>query len=250
MEQIALTSGEEKAQVQSVLLLTDGLANCGLRTTSQIVTEMNLMQTQGIGAVYKNPPAAPSFGHGFNFPPVAFPQNTAAFSSPQLHQHQTLTVQASSRKRPRKQKQTVSPPPTKKPARQHQQVAVPPTTKKAPPSRKRQTTRASTKHKKSVKSSLQQNSTPSSMSQPSSSTGGFLSYLFNWGRQPEPASQPAPQPQPTLQKKKQQSSAVSLAAFPDFNVEKFDSRKVILNLSLICNFSPPIQLLWNCFSKC
>jgi len=121
MEQIALTSGKEKAQVQSVLLLTDGLANCGLMTTTQIIEQMNLMQTCGIGAVYK-PNPTPSFGFANNFLP--FPQSTATFQSPLLHQHQTLRQpqrrEPPSRKRPQRKGQTLCAPPTKKQAKQRQ----------------------------------------------------------------------------------------------------------------------------------
>ena len=48
MEQIALTCGGEKAQVQSVLLLTDGLANCWITQKNEIVAEM---QELSLGAV-------------------------------------------------------------------------------------------------------------------------------------------------------------------------------------------------------
>ncbi len=51
MEQIAVTNAEEKSQVQSVLLLTDGLANYGIRSTAEIVEQMKVMQDKGIGAV-------------------------------------------------------------------------------------------------------------------------------------------------------------------------------------------------------
>ncbi len=63
MEQIALTSDGEKAQVQSVLLLTDGLANCGTTTEEDIVAEIKNKQDHGIGAVSggaaKMPPHIP-----------------------------------------------------------------------------------------------------------------------------------------------------------------------------------------------
>ena len=51
MEQIALTSGGDNAQVQSVLLLTDGLANQGITSKEQILAEMKKMQEQGLHAV-------------------------------------------------------------------------------------------------------------------------------------------------------------------------------------------------------
>ena len=44
MEQIAFASGE-KAQVQSVLLLTDGLANEGIKTKDGILAEMTKLQS-------------------------------------------------------------------------------------------------------------------------------------------------------------------------------------------------------------
>ena len=47
MQQIAFCEGE-RAQVQSVLLLTDGLANAGITTTEGILQEMKKIQ---------NPPA-------------------------------------------------------------------------------------------------------------------------------------------------------------------------------------------------
>ena len=51
MEQIALTQGGEKSQVQSVLLLTDGHANHGLTTAPAITEQMKNMQGKGLGAV-------------------------------------------------------------------------------------------------------------------------------------------------------------------------------------------------------
>ena len=51
MEQIALTCGGEKAQVQSVLLLTDGLANCWITQKNGIIAEMRKMQELSLGAV-------------------------------------------------------------------------------------------------------------------------------------------------------------------------------------------------------
>lgn len=51
MEQIGLTHGGEKAQVQSVLLLTDGLANQGITSKEGILAEMRKMQDQGLHAV-------------------------------------------------------------------------------------------------------------------------------------------------------------------------------------------------------
>ena len=44
MEEIAYNSGPEKAQVQSVLLLTDGLANQGVTTKDGILAEMMRIQ--------------------------------------------------------------------------------------------------------------------------------------------------------------------------------------------------------------
>lgn len=51
MEQIALTQDKKRAQVQSVLLLTDGLANNGLVSQAGIIQEMKKMQDLGLGAV-------------------------------------------------------------------------------------------------------------------------------------------------------------------------------------------------------
>ena len=51
MEQVALTNGGEKAQVQSVLLLTDGLANHGITHKAGIIDQMTKMQNEGLGAV-------------------------------------------------------------------------------------------------------------------------------------------------------------------------------------------------------
>lgn len=51
MEQVGLTHGGEKAQVQSVLLLTDGLANQGITSKEGILAEMRKMQDQGLHAV-------------------------------------------------------------------------------------------------------------------------------------------------------------------------------------------------------
>ena len=51
MEQIGLTHGGERAQVQSVLLLTDGLANQGISSKEGILAEMKKMQDQGLDAV-------------------------------------------------------------------------------------------------------------------------------------------------------------------------------------------------------
>ncbi len=55
MEQISLTSDGKKAQVQSVLLLTDGIANCWITSKNGIVAEMKKMQDLGIGAVSVEP---------------------------------------------------------------------------------------------------------------------------------------------------------------------------------------------------
>ena len=61
MEQIALTYGGDHAQVQSVLLLTDGHANHGITSKDRIVEEMKKMQEQGLHAV--------SLVHEFHSPP-------------------------------------------------------------------------------------------------------------------------------------------------------------------------------------
>ena len=44
MEEIAYHSGPEKANVQSVLLLTDGVANKGLKTKEGILAQMLKIQ--------------------------------------------------------------------------------------------------------------------------------------------------------------------------------------------------------------
>ena len=51
MEQIATSKGEEKAKVQSVLLLTDGLANEGITGTANIINQIKKFQEEGMGAV-------------------------------------------------------------------------------------------------------------------------------------------------------------------------------------------------------
>ena len=51
MEQIALTQDREKAKVQSVLLLTDGLANQGITSREGILEQMRNIQDLGLGAV-------------------------------------------------------------------------------------------------------------------------------------------------------------------------------------------------------
>lgn len=62
MEQVALTSGDdEKAKVQSVLLLTDGLANEGITGMANILNVIKKFQEEGQGAVetyspVSNPP--------------------------------------------------------------------------------------------------------------------------------------------------------------------------------------------------
>ena len=58
MEQVALTNGQEKAQIQSVLLLTDGLANHGITSKTGILNVMEQMQKEGLGAV-QMPPEIP-----------------------------------------------------------------------------------------------------------------------------------------------------------------------------------------------
>ena len=51
MEQIATSKSEEKAKVQSVLLLTDGLANEGITGTANIINQIKKFQVEGMGAV-------------------------------------------------------------------------------------------------------------------------------------------------------------------------------------------------------
>ncbi len=48
MEQVASTYGEERSQVQSVLLLTDGLANHGITNKPGILEQMKKMQNEGL----------------------------------------------------------------------------------------------------------------------------------------------------------------------------------------------------------
>lgn len=60
MEQVALSQGGERAQVQSVLLLTDGHANHGITSKAMIVQEMKNMQDKGLGAVGRTPVEVPS----------------------------------------------------------------------------------------------------------------------------------------------------------------------------------------------
>ena len=50
MEQITLTHGGERTQIQSVLLLSDGLANEGITSKGGILSEMKKMQDQNTPA--------------------------------------------------------------------------------------------------------------------------------------------------------------------------------------------------------
>ena len=61
MQQIALTSGGDNAQVQSVLLLTDGQANRGITSKVGILSEMKKMQEQGLHAVSDIPEDTPTY---------------------------------------------------------------------------------------------------------------------------------------------------------------------------------------------
>ena len=99
MEQIALTQGEEKAHVQSVLLLTDGLANQGIMYKDGIINQMKIIQNIGLGTVaeIKEPPAQ-------------------ARSSP------FALFGGKKKKSPRKQQEQVAPPLF--PAQQQQQVGM------------------------------------------------------------------------------------------------------------------------------
>ncbi len=73
MEQVASTYGEERSQVQSVLLLTDGLANHGITNKPGILEQMKKMQNEGLNlhtlsskhTPRKAPPASASSGSGF-----------------------------------------------------------------------------------------------------------------------------------------------------------------------------------------
>lgn len=62
MEQVANTKGdEEKGMVQSVLLLTDGLANEGITGTANILNVIKKYQEEGKEAVQAyNPPSGPA----------------------------------------------------------------------------------------------------------------------------------------------------------------------------------------------
>ena len=84
MEQIGLTHGGEKAQVQSVLLLTDGLANQGISSKEGILAEMKKMQDQGLHAV-SIPQDAPSMDDvfGLHFGPPQM-QNRRAQRGPPI----------------------------------------------------------------------------------------------------------------------------------------------------------------------
>ncbi len=63
MEQVALTSGDdEKAKVQSVLLLTDGLANDGITGTANILNAIKKFQEEGQGAMETYARVAPTGG--------------------------------------------------------------------------------------------------------------------------------------------------------------------------------------------
>lgn len=83
MEQIALTYESEKAQVQSVLLLTDGLANHWITSKDGIISEMKKMQDQGLGAVTKSPTS-----RGYVLPPI--PMNRSVLPLPQMQQNVLL----------------------------------------------------------------------------------------------------------------------------------------------------------------
>ena len=84
MEQIALTNGGEKAQVQSVLLLTDGHANHWITSKDGIVAEMKKMQDLGLGAVSAEPSSgrhhhhAPSHALGARTASTTTTKNAAA----------------------------------------------------------------------------------------------------------------------------------------------------------------------------
>jgi len=58
MEQVALSNGQERGQIQSVLLLTDGLANHGITSKTGILKVMEQMQKEGLEAV-QLPPERP-----------------------------------------------------------------------------------------------------------------------------------------------------------------------------------------------
>ncbi len=131
MEQVALTCGGEKAQVQSVLLLTDGLANNWITTKDGIIAEMKKMQDQGLGAV-----AVPT-SHGGNYMqqmPVKKQKQKGFFSIPSAFHRATPTPQGNAQLQQQACSNASPPPPPPQAMSnviivQQQQVQLPP----APP---------------------------------------------------------------------------------------------------------------------
>ena len=95
MEQIALTCGGEKAQVQSVLLLTDGLANCWITQKNGIIAEMKKMQELGLGAV--TVPPNEGYDSQMFIPPQQIPpkqtKKKIRFFQPKIKQPQPIMQQ-------------------------------------------------------------------------------------------------------------------------------------------------------------
>lgn len=139
MEQIGLTHGGEKAQVQSVLLLTDGLANQGITSKEGILAEMRKMQDQGLHAVAipsdnaynSNPfvpiPRAPQ--HQRRGLHVLFGRNARRQQNQQQQQQQPMQMQQAApipqlppQPMQQQQQQQMAPPPPPPPA---QQLVVP-----------------------------------------------------------------------------------------------------------------------------
>ena len=125
MEQIALTYGGDTAQVQSVLLLTDGLANQGITSKGGILAEMKKMQEQGLHAVSVVSESRPSplrqqrrglhmlLGRGPRAPPM---QQQVAPPPPPPMQQQVAPPP------PPPMQQQVAPPPPPPPPMQQQQA--------------------------------------------------------------------------------------------------------------------------------
>ena len=141
MEQVGLTHGGEKAQVQSVLLLTDGLANQGITSKEGILAEMRKMQDQGLHAVAipgdnahdSNPfvpiPRAPQ--HQRRGLHVLFGRNARRQQNQQQQQQQPMQMQQAAPipqlppQPMQQQQQQMAPPPPPPPAQPMQQQVAP-----------------------------------------------------------------------------------------------------------------------------
>ena len=149
MEQIGLTHGGEKAQVQSVLLLTDGLANQGITSKDGILAEMKKMQDQGLHAVtipgdspYNPAPqisrAPPNQRRGLH---VLFGRNARRQQNQQqqnivpmqVQQAGPPIVQQQMAPAPQPMQQQVVPPPPPPQPMQQQAVPPPPVQQAVPP---------------------------------------------------------------------------------------------------------------------